>query len=149
MNNAIATLSTLAFILMSGAAVAEPNPAASIVPSLAGTDLHILTVQDWGYGKRAVLTETAEGLRIEFNVDYRGAIAEAKAEGFNAFLPAAVVERVLPQAVLQRPEIKTLGDVRKISLDGGRVEIEANASGWGEVKAEFASDGRLFKLKHD
>ena len=130
----------------------EPDPsawAAAPPPAVEQLELQDVHYAPKGAHGPDAIGRLPSGPFVDLDFTWRGELTELEVDGRGA-LPIDVLAKVLPAAVLQAPDFPRDGRIQKVELkDGGRVEIRGFSNGGREIKAEFASDGRVLELKLD
>jgi hypothetical protein len=140
---------TMAAVAVSPLAAASPAQAAddAALPEplrgLSLTDVRRRADRDDGEVKWSARLPEGGWLRAETGWD--GRLTEIKTDG--AAAPRALLERMVPAAVLAAPELERIATLTEIEVERDKIEVEGFSADGMEVELEFAPDGRLLKME--
>lgn len=88
-----------------------------------------------------------EGGWLRAETAWDGRLTEIETDG--AAAPRALLERMVPAAVLAAPELERIETLTEIEVERDEIKVEGFSADGMEVELEFAPDGRLRKMESE
>lgn len=141
------SLAVTALLLSAAGALAQSGPADLPEPlrGLTLTDLHDRRNDD---DERRISARMAGGaeLRVEYNRD--GTLEEVETDHSGA-IPPALLQRVLPAALIGAQEYTQMARVIEVEFDEGEIQVEGLAEDGAQIELTAGTDGRIFAYERE
>ncbi|MBC9245752.1 hypothetical protein H4P12_03270 [Paracoccus sp. 11-3] len=140
----------LALIAGLGGAVSaqtEPTAGQTLPAPLAAlnlTDLQIDTKRD---GIRKIEGMTAEGVKIEAQLDMAGNVIELEAD--DGVLPQSLIDAYLPQAARDHAFMGSFAQIEEINILPDLIVVSGNQENGDDIEAAFDKENKLVKAEFD